>query len=129
MFRAGVYAIYNTWMGSRKRKIQMEDEGVYGAFTYSWRSLFMSFDFQSHCKVIVAWFYIENFIMLLSPYVWIYGTPWFNGIGSENALEGKIIFHVYVGVGVVQSILAIFLKTGVRYHWKQKNSRQVSDSA
>jgi len=123
MWRAGIYAMYSTCMASPKRKIQIEDEGVYGAFTYAWRSLFLSFDFQSYSKTVFCWFYVENLLMLLTPYVWAYGTPFVGRVGAENLLEGRLLFHVYVGAGVVKTILAICIKLGIRYrcrHQKQQ---------
>jgi hypothetical protein len=86
--------------------------GVYGAFTYSWRALFLSFDFQSYSKRVFLWFYFENFLMIAISYIVIYTI--------EVDLEEKYVFHVYAVSAGAAMFIAIGLRFALRYRWKKQ---------
>jgi len=115
--RASIYAVFNGMVGSEKRKVKLAEQGVYGAFTYSWKSLFLSFDFQSYEKCIFLWFYIENVLMIGSSYIIIYAT-------SVN-LDGRWLYHIYAVSAGIGMIIAICLRFALRYHWKRRQSNKI----
>lgn len=83
--------------------VQEDLTGVYGAFTYSWRCLFMSFDYQDWVDSIVFFgFYVENvFIIGLSFMVirWI-----------DYDLSDNVTFHMYAVSAGVGMMFAIIIK-------------------
>lgn len=99
--------------------VQEDLTGVYGAFTYSWRCLFMSFDFQDWVDSIVFfWFYVENIIFIICSYAVIYV--------SDYDLSDKNVYYIYTAAAFGGMILAILLKYGLIYAWKRKKAKQVA---
>lgn len=80
--------------------VQEDLTGVYGAFTYSWRCLFMSFDYQDWVDPITYfWFYIENVLIIGFSYLVIYLIKY--------DLSDKAPYYVYTvsaGVGMAVAI-------------------------
>lgn len=91
------------FLGSKRQRTVLKETGVYGAFTYAWRSLFMSFAFQSYCPMIFLSFYLENFILIISSYAIIL-------TGTDVDLRDKYIFNVYAALSVFAMICAIGLR-------------------
>lgn len=84
--------------------VQEDLTGVYGAFTYSWRCLFMSFDYQDWVDPIVYFgFYVENVLIIGFSYLVIHLI--------EYDLSDKIPYYVYtVGAGV-----GMCIAIGIKY--------------
>lgn len=122
VFRAGTYGIYNCFLGSKDDKIKINDEGVYGAFTYSWRSLFMSFDFHSRCHAVFFGFYLENLMMIAGSYVVMYS--WVEDV--DSILNERFIYHIYAGISAFAALVTIALKFFLYRKWQRQNSKKVS---
>ncbi|CAL8089666.1 unnamed protein product [Orchesella dallaii] len=116
MVRAALYSFFTGFLGSKRLKKRLRDTGVYGAFTYSWRALFMSFDFQSFCAAVFLSFYIENLILITGSYVIIYTL-------TDVDLSDKYIFHVYAILSIVSMLIAIGLRFLLRRRWQMRTCR------
>lgn len=95
----------NDDMPVRRKYIPVQEDltGVYGAFTYSWRCLFMSFDYQDWVDPIVFFgFYIENVLIIGLSFMVI------NWI--EYDLSDNMTFYVYAIAACVGMVLAIIIK-------------------
>lgn len=83
--------------------VQEDLTGVYGAFTYSWRCLFMSFDYQDWVDPIVYFgFYVENMLIIGFSYMVIHLI--------EYDLSDKTVYYVYTVAAGVAMVIAIILK-------------------
>lgn len=88
--------------------VQEDLTGVYGAFTYSWRCLFMSFDYQDWVDPIVYFgFYVENVLIIAFSYLVIHLI--------EYDLSDKMPYYIYtVGAGVGMSVAIVIKYAMVR---------------
>ncbi|KAJ6625685.1 hypothetical protein Bhyg_16313 [Pseudolycoriella hygida] len=83
--------------------VQEDLTGVYGAFTYSWRCLFMSFDYQDWVDPIVFFgFYVENVLIIGFSYMVIHLI--------EYDLTDKIVYYIYTVSAGIGIFLAIVIK-------------------
>lgn len=102
-FRAVIHIFFVSILGSKRQKKVLLDTGVYGAFTYAWRSLFMSFDFQSYYAPVFLSFYLENLILIVGSYAVILTA-------TQVDLRDKYTFNIYAGISLLCMILAIGLR-------------------
>lgn len=89
------------------------ETGVYGAFTYAWRSLFMAFDYQSYHPSIFLSFYLENLVLIGGSYAVILTS-------TSVDLNDKYIFHVYAGFAVLAMLLSITIRFVARSKYRKK---------
>lgn len=83
--------------------VQEDLTGVYGAFTYSWRCLFMSFDYQDWVDPIVYYgFYVENALIIGLSHVVIHVI--------EYDFSDKTAYYVYTVAAAVGMVIAILIK-------------------
>ncbi|KAG4069047.1 hypothetical protein HA402_008358 [Bradysia odoriphaga] len=83
--------------------VQEDLTGVYGAFTYSWRCLFMSFDYQDWVDPIVYFgFYVENVLIIGFSYMVVHLI--------EYDLSDKIPYYIYTVTAGVGMFVAIVIK-------------------
>lgn len=83
--------------------VQEDLTGVYGAFTYSWRCLFMSFDYQDWIDPIVFFgFYFENVSIIAFSYLVIHLI--------EYDLSDKTAYHIYTVEACIGMVIAIIIK-------------------
>lgn len=97
--------------------VQEDLTGVYGAFTYSWRCLFMSFDYQDWVDPIVYFgFYVENVLIIGFSYVVIHLI--------EYDLSDKWAYYVYTVGAAVGMLIAILIKyVMVKALYRRHNKR------
>lgn len=103
--------------------VQEDLTGVYGCFTYSWRCLFMSFDYQDWVDPIVfLWFYVENVLIIGFSFAVIHS------IGYD--LSDNMTFYVYTVAAGIGMFLAIIIKYAmVRVLHKRFDKRLVEEAA
>lgn len=83
--------------------VQEDLTGVYGAFTYSWRCLFMSFDYQDWVDPIVFFgFYVENVLIIGLSFVVIHLI--------DYDLSDNVTVYFYAIAAGVGMTLAVIIK-------------------
>ncbi len=102
--------------------VQEDLTGVYGAFTYSWRCLFMSFDYQDWVDPIVFFgFYVENVLIIGLSFMVIH---WI-----EYDLSDNVTFYVYAVAAVIGMILAIIIKYAMVRVLDRRLTKRLADQA
>jgi len=84
---------------------------IYRAITYSWKSIFLSFDFQNPDLFIAAWFYVENLIMICGAYAILLGL----GVN----LGKKSIYYYYTAIAFFAMLVGISIKFSISYLFKR----------
>lgn len=102
--------------------VQEDLTGVYGAFTYSWRCLFMSFDYQDWVDPIVFFgFYVENVLIIGLSFMVIY---WI-----EYDLSDNVTFYVYALAAGVGMVVAIIIKYAMVRVLSKRLTKRLADLA
>jgi hypothetical protein len=114
ILRTIFYTIYNS-IGSKGKRARFIEDGVYAAFTYAWRSLFLSFDFQSYRPLVFVWFYLENLLMIGGSYGVITYT--------EIDLSEKSVYHTAAILAGVGSLLALLLRIVFLRVWRKEHNK------
>lgn len=102
--------------------VQEDLTGVYGAFTYSWRCLFMSFDYQDWVDPIVFYgFYVENVLVIGFSFMVIHSI--------EYDLSDNVTFYVYTVAAGVGMLFAIIIKWAMVRVLKKRLTKRLAESA
>lgn len=102
--------------------VQEDLTGVYGAFTYSWRCLFMSFDYQDWVDPIFFYgFYVENFLIIAFSIVVIHS------IGYD--LSDNMTVYVYAVAAGVGILVAIIIKIVMVRALDKRFTKRLADEA